>query len=412
MEEDDPSEVAVVLGEGHIAQAVKTAMNNALPGVSGDIMGEYVQESVMAEILESGPPEDETEARERFVGVLCEMENVDENDIRSSHRASSTSSSCIRPPALQLGDTIALIAPASWGDGFQETAEALQQRGYKVKLPSNQNARYGYLAGTDKHRAEAVMDAWRDPTVKVIWCLRGGYGCGRMLEYLDYEYIQKDPKVLVGMSDITALHAAIMQRTGLVTFLGPVAKWTFDPKRDTNTMQQGIWDCICKGQAGRVFNGGQGSATLVGGTAEGFLVGGNLSLICAHIGTEWELDTHEKILILEDVGEKVYRIDRMLNQLQQAGKLGCLRGAILASWAGCEGDEVDGWDVEHVCREYFEDAEYPVVFGFPSGHVDQQLTLALNCRYLMDGDARQLTLLQSAVAPGESSVAQAWDLEV
>ena len=298
---------------------------------------------------------------------------------------------------LKMGDTIALVAPASWCDGFDETSTALKERGFQVKLARNFEERFGYLAGTDEERAQALMEAWKDVEVKAIWCIRGGYGSGRILDLLDYDYIREHPKIFIGMSDITALHIALMQKAGLVTFLGPVAKWTFDPIKETQLLEQGIWDIVSESRTG-VYENPLECETIVGGKGEGILVGGNLALITAHIGTQWQLDTAGKILILEDVGEKVYRIDRMLNQLKQAGMIDNLEGLILASWDNCEPDMEDGWTVEKVCRDYFSDAPYPVISGFPSGHIESQVTLPLNCRYALDGDTGKVELLEPDVA--------------
>jgi len=296
-----------------------------------------------------------------------------------------------------MGDTIALVAPASWCDGFDETSAALKKRGFQVKLPSNFEERFGYLAGTDEERAQALMEAWKAPEVKAIWCIRGGYGSGRILNLLDYDYIRDHPKIFIGMSDITALHMALMQKAGLITFLGPVAKWTFDPTKKTKILEQGIWNIISEGKTG-VYENPLACKTIVGGKGEGVLVGGNLSLISAHIGTQWQLDTAGKILILEDVGEKVYRVDRMLNQLRQTGMVDNLAGLILASWKDCEPDMEGGWTVEKICRDYFYDASYPVILGFPSGHIGAQVTLPLNCRYALDGNAGKVELLEPGVA--------------
>ncbi|MCB1109441.1 MAG: LD-carboxypeptidase [Chlamydiia bacterium] len=294
----------------------------------------------------------------------------------------------MQPEPLEIGDTIALVAPASWCEGFEETAEVLRERGFRVRMPSNLEERFAYFAGTDQQRADAFMEAWKDPEVKAVWCIRGGYGSGRILDLLDYEYIREHPKIFIGMSDITALHTALLQKTGLVTFLGPVASWASDALD--------VWEIIQQGKVGTYENAFP-FQTIVGGRGEGVLVGGNLALISAHVGTEWQLETKGKLLILEDVGEKVYRLDRMLNQLKQARMLDDLAGLILASWDSCEVGE-EGWTAEQVCRDYFSNAHYPVVFGFPSGHIENQVTLPLNCRYALNGETGELTLLEPGVA--------------
>lgn len=292
----------------------------------------------------------------------------------------------IHPPPLELGDTIAIVAPASWCEGVEECAEKLKERGFQIKLPKNLHKRVGYLAGSDQERADALMEAWKDPNVKAIWCIRGGYGSGRILDLLDYTYIREHPKIFIGMSDITALHTAIGQEADLVTFLGPVAKHSFDGELD-------VWQVIQEGGVGPIRNPME-CETIVPGVGEGELVGGNLALISAHVGTPWQLKTEGKILLLEDVGEKVYRLDRMLNQLKQAGMIDNLAGVILASWDDCEVGE-EGWTVRQVIEDYFSNASYPVISGFPSGHIEGQVTLPLRCQYRLDGE---LTLLESGVA--------------
>ena len=291
----------------------------------------------------------------------------------------------MKAPPLQRGDTIALVAPASWSDQFLTINALLEERGYQVKLPSNQEGRFFYLAGSDQERAEALMEAWKDPKVKAIWCIRGGYGSGRILDLLDYSWIKKHPKIFIGMSDITALHGAFLKKTDLVTFLGPVASWEAGAD---------LWERLEGGKKGLCLNPNQPKA-LVPGKCVGKLVGGNLSLIASQIGTPWQLETKNKILLLEDVNEKLFRIDRMLTQLSQAGMVDELSGLILASWKGCEGEEGD--TIERLCAQFFSSAPFPVLFGFPSGHIENQLTLPLNCLYELDADELRVTLLESGV---------------
>lgn len=304
----------------------------------------------------------------------------------------------MQPEPINIGDTIALVAPAYWSDRVEETRDALIERGFQVRLASNLDRRHGKLSGNDQERAEAFMEMWKDPEVKALWCIRGGYGSGRILDRLDYDYIKGHPKVFIGMSDITALHVALGQKCDLTTFLGPVAHLTFDPEKYPRSTEEGVWEQVLpEGKLG-VYSNPIECKALASGKGEGPLVGGNLALIAAHIGTPYQLEVKDKILILEDVSEYPFRIDRMLNQLKQAGMLENLQGLILASWSECEPDNEEEFNVEEVLRDYFSNAPYPVILGFPSGHIDTQVTLPLNCKYALDGDSHEVTLLERGVA--------------
>lgn len=321
----------------------------------------------------------------------------------------------VSPPALKPGDTIAIIAPASSPEENQDTVargiKMLMQKGYKVKLAPNLMTRYGYLAGTDEERTRALMEAWVDPEVKAIWCWRGGFGCTRILDRIDFRIIRDNPKIFIGMSDITALHAAITKETGLITFLGPNLNGVFgkDLKSDRPYNESELWRMI---SADYFPPGGylismphnfpsrnQNVMTLSPGVARGRLVGGTLSLVASLIGTPWEVDTEGKILVLEEVEEQPYRIDRMLSQLKLAGLLDRPAGVILCSWRGCAGRRPDkSLTLEHVFRDYFSHADYPVMMGFPSGHVDDQATLPLNAMAELDAAKKTLRILEDPVS--------------
>ncbi|NGX42877.1 MAG: putative murein peptide carboxypeptidase [Chlamydiae bacterium] len=321
----------------------------------------------------------------------------------------------ITPPLLKKGDVVAIVAPASCPDEDQmfvnRAINALIQKGYRVRTASNIMTRNGYLAGTDYDRAKEFMNAWLDPEVKAVWCYRGGYGCARILERLDYQAIQQHPKILIGMSDITALHAAIAKETGLVTFLGPNFNEVFgdSAKKTSAFTEQQLWNTITKAtpinKGGyrfpipKSFPGKQHPVmTINGGVARGRLTGGTLSLVASLIGTPWEIDTAGKILVLEEVDEEPYCIDRMLRQLKLAGLLDNPAGVILCSWKGCSGKRPNKTlALEHIFKEYFAHTRYPVLFGFPSGHISDQLTLPLNAIAELDATNKALYLLESPV---------------
>jgi muramoyltetrapeptide carboxypeptidase len=321
----------------------------------------------------------------------------------------------ITPPALKKGDVIAVVAPASCPEEDKQTIargiKMLVQKGYRVRISPNLMTRYGYLAGTDSDRAQAFMDAWMDPEVKAVWCYRGGFGCTRILDRLNYSAIKENPKILIGMSDVTALHAAIIKETDMITFLGPNINAVFgkDEKSDSLYNENQLWKMISNENSGKAQSQtipnpktfpvpGQPVMTIKSGVSRGRLAGGTLSLVTSLMGTPWEIDTKGKILVLEEVDEEPYRIDRMLCQLKLAGHLDNLSGLILCSWKACREKRPDkSLSLEHVFKEYFEKVSYPVLLGFPSGHIIDQATLPLNALVEFDAAKKTLRLLEEPV---------------
>lgn len=317
----------------------------------------------------------------------------------------------IFPPSLKKGDMIAIVAPGSYPQEDQPKIEqcvaALHQRGYRVRVASNLNERYGYLAGTDASRAKAFMDCWLDPQVKAVWCYRGGYGCNRILSLLDFEAIRANPKIFIGMSDATVLHHALQQKAQLVSFLGPNANLVLNDKKELHPFsEQWLWIALQAGEEGRVgyrfsfspqHNEEQAKA-IRPGSGRGRLTGGNLAVIAGMVGTPWQIETKGTILVLEDINEEPYKIDRMLYQLREAGLLQDLAGLILSSWHRCRSDDpTKSFSLEQVFAEYFGNAAYPVLYGFPSGHIEQQTTLPLGVLAELDVDQKSLILLENPV---------------
>ena len=313
------------------------------------------------------------------------------------------------PSALKKGDLIALVFPAFFLN--KESTEAqqildrkakwLNQKGYRTIFYPNRIKMHGYLAGTDKQRADALMSAWKNPEVKAIWCVRGGYGTPRMLDLLDYEWIKEHPKILIGMSDITALHAALLQQSGLVSFLGPVFN-SFDEKESSFDADYAFTELervLVEKKRGEIkLPDPESFKVIKAGKGIGRLVGGNLTIIAGLCGTKWQLDTNNKILVLEDVGEDIYRIDRMLWQLREAGLLDNPAAVILANWKDCKSTFVNTFSLDEVFIQYFGKAKYPVVMGFPSGHDKFQTTLPLNTSAEVDTSLMKVTLLEKAVS--------------
>ncbi|MEM7230843.1 MAG: LD-carboxypeptidase [Planctomycetota bacterium] len=307
----------------------------------------------------------------------------------------------ITPPALKEGDIVGLIAPASPLDdnSVKKTVAYLQSRGFGVKVSHGYRSRDGYLAGGDEQRAAEFNSMLRDPQVNAVFCLRGGYGSPRILDQIDYAELRRNPKIVLGYSDITAVLNAIERHAGVVSFHGPMAG---ELKAPTGFTSRYLWAALSG--TGRDFGDwgkGPGSRlnewrTIAGGTAEGKLVGGNLSLVSATMGTPYEVDTNGAILFLEEVSERPFRVDRMLNQLRLAGKLKQLKGALLCRFTNCRGGS-NSRSLDTIFKEYLGPLGIPVLAYFPAGHVSDQATLPVGARVRLDATAKKLSIVGAMV---------------
>ena len=320
----------------------------------------------------------------------------------------------IRPAALQPGATVALVAPASPPDSSAvETARSgLESQGFRVKVAGNVLQRVGYLAGDDEERAAAFMRAWTDPEVDAVFCLAGGYGVMRILPLLDFAEIARHPKVFTGFSDITALHLAIQNHAGLVTFHAPTHSAAVGRDPAVRPFQvEWLWRQIYgpsyfdEGGRRRAEGlllpsaGSVGGATaLVPGRAVGRLTGGNLTLVASLAGTPHALRPDGAILFLEDVGEEPYRIDRMLSTLELSGVLDRVAGVVLGAFTGSEpANPETSLTLDQVLRRYFAGRPYPVLTGFPVGHVVDNVRLPYGVLAELDASAGTLRLLEDPV---------------
>jgi muramoyltetrapeptide carboxypeptidase len=304
---------------------------------------------------------------------------------RRAHRS-------ILPPRLQDGATIGVVAPASpvaSPDRIDTGIHWLESRGFTVVRGRHITDTDGYLAGEDAVRAHDLMQMFLRTDIDAIMCTRGGYGTMRILPLLDYAAIRRHPKIIMGFSDITALSLALHVRTGLLTFAGPMvaAEMAGPPLARTEAV---MWDVLF-GRATKLAARADGARTLVPGRAEGTLLGGNLALVSAIAGTPFEPTWDGAILFLEDVGEPVYRIDRMLCQLQLAGVLGRIGGAVLGRFTGIPDAEPDR-ALETVLDEYFRPLGIPVLMDFPFGHTPDKMTLPLGARVVLDTRSRSVLL--------------------
>jgi muramoyltetrapeptide carboxypeptidase len=316
----------------------------------------------------------------------------------------------IKPNALKHGDTIGVVVPAGPvnRESIDRALERIQERGFRIKTYGDIYRRSGYLAGDDKTRADELMAAFADSETAAVWCARGGYGVIRLLDRLDFDVIRRNPKIFVGFSDITILHLAIQQYAGLITFHGPNLQDGFGKQDDILMANEApLWRALMGGDVASADGGysfeflevaSPGVRTIRPGVASGRLTGGNLAVICGLMGTPFEIDTAGRILFLEDVSERAYRIDRYLSQLTLAGKLQSAAGIVLGTFSYDEGDLSDSHEtVAKLLDEYCGRLEIPVVAGFPAGHAQYNLTLPMGALAEIDADGGRVQLLENVV---------------
>ncbi|MEM1214822.1 MAG: LD-carboxypeptidase [Bacteroidota bacterium] len=312
-----------------------------------------------------------------------------------------------RPERLRRGDAVGLITPASFisDDSLQKAVTNLESLGLKVVMGQHLRDRYGSLAGTDAQRLSDLHQFFADPKIKGIWCARGGYGTPRLLEQIDYRLVKLNPKVFIGYSDITALLNAFWERSQLVSFHGPVGASTFtDYTREQvqRTLFEPSHPLVIAPPAVQLDEAQTDSAyepqTIRGGTATGPLVGGNLSLLASSVGTTYAPDVRGKLLFIEDIGEKPYRIDRMLTTLRQAWPLEKAAGIVLGIFNDCEAKAgTFSLTLQQTLRDRLGDLPIPIAYGLPIGHIDNMCTLPVGVPARLAADDLQLTILESGV---------------
>lgn len=293
--------------------------------------------------------------------------------------------SFIKGKALQPGDCIGVTAPGFFiqDDDFGESIKILEEAGYRVKLAPSCTSHEGYLAGSDQIRAKDINDLFADDEVDAILCLRGGYGSVRVLGRLNYDMIAAHPKLLIGYSDVTALQAALLERSGLVTAYGPMIT-SLKPDMKEYTLEQFLDGLSGKVPAGEIVLPEEGELkTLAPGKAEGYLTGGNLSVVASLVGTEYELQGNGALLILEEVGEPPYKVDRMLRQLYDSGLFDRVNGICFGEFVDCE--DTRGRALTDVLEEYAALSGKPVIMGVPSGHDRDNMFLPFGVRAVMTG---------------------------
>lgn len=297
---------------------------------------------------------------------------------------------------LKKGDTIGLVAPASFVsmEDLESAIENLIKIGFKIKVGKNVTKRWYSFAGKDIERADDINNFFKDPDVKAIMCVRGGYGSTRLLDLLDYKEISKNPKPLIGYSDITSLLLALYKKCKIKSYHGPMAVSNFSGDFDKETLNnflkvltENVFDYVIEN-----FNEDIGFYNSLKG--EGVLVGGNLAVLVSNIKNEYDIDYKDKILFIEEISESTYKIDRMLWQLKNSGILEQVSGIILGDFKNCERSSEYDMSLKEVFDSHFKELKKPICYNLKSGHCKPMLTLEFGGTYRIDGEKKEIKHLK------------------
>jgi muramoyltetrapeptide carboxypeptidase len=322
----------------------------------------------------------------------------------STAQVNFKSKNIIKPNKVKSGDTVGIIAPATSvtsPDDILKVKELLDYLQLKPKFAKHLLNEEGYKTKSIKSRLSDFNEMFEDDEVKAIICIRGGYGSMGILQHIDYKIIERNPKIFIGYSDITAIHLAIQSKTSLVTLHGPMLLSDYS----ADTVEYYKKALFTNEPIGKISNpvnevirDSNPVRMIIGGQASGQLTGGNLSLICALMGTEYEIDTNEKILFLEDIGEEPYRIDRMLTQLRIAGKFKNVKGIVFGKCLDCTQKSLPAvWDssLGEVLDTQLGDLKIPVSYGLLIGHTSIQYPIPYSLNAKLDANEGTLEILDS-----------------
>jgi muramoyltetrapeptide carboxypeptidase len=299
-----------------------------------------------------------------------------------------------KPARLREGDRIGVLAPAGCvqRDALFRGVEAIRDQGFEVELSPRVLDTKGYLAGDELNRADDLINFFQRTDINAIFCARGGFGSAQLLPYLIGSNFCPAPKIFAGYSDITFLLNWINSRFGMVTFHAPMVAMELARGLSGRT-QETFWGVLTGAKSEWQIELGEVIRT---GKAEGDMMGGCLSVLVTTLGTPYEIQTDSKLLFLEDVGERPYRIERMLTHLKMAGKLDHLAGLVFGDFTNCEVEGSRG--LVQIIKEMFAHARYPVLTGMPAGHGSEHITLPFGAKMILDGDSRSLSLVEPPIA--------------
>ncbi|MEA2043415.1 MAG: LD-carboxypeptidase [Bacteroidota bacterium] len=305
---------------------------------------------------------------------------------------------------LKKGDTVGLVTPSGviTPKKLNTAVKQIKALGYNTYFKPSVLSGFGYMAGGDKARAEELMHMFMNNKVDAVWCIRGGYGATRIIDLLDYGLIQQNPKLFIGYSDITALHTAILKKTGLVSYHGPMGgsefnafsinqftellttpeeTYIFPYKREPETKKNSEFDVY----------------TINPGRAEGELIGGNLNVLNALSGTDFEPNFQDKIVFLEEIDERPYKVDRMLTQLMHATNFNRAAGIVFGVFKGCDNDKKPTFGLKELLFQLIKPLKIPAVYGMSFGHISHNLTLPYGISASLDAGNFELKLNERAV---------------
>ncbi len=307
----------------------------------------------------------------------------------------------VKPPRLRRGDVIGVCAPASSASAREDLESGvryLEKMGFRVRLGRNVHRRRGYLAGSDAERASDINDFFSDRTVKAIFTVRGGYGSGRILSLLDYPLMRRHPKIFVGYSDITALHFAMLARAGLITFSGPMVAVEMSQGLE-GQVEARFWENLMHPRPPLAMTSASRGTTAAGKKpVKGRLLGGNLTLIATLLGTPYFPRIRDPLILIEEIDERPYRVNRMLQQLKLAGVLDRAAGIALGRFIDCRPEKgKPSLTIQQVIEDTFSGYRYPVLAGIPYGHFKESLSFPIGIRVKLDTGAGQIIFLEPAV---------------
>ncbi|MBT5869871.1 MAG: LD-carboxypeptidase [Nitrospinaceae bacterium] len=303
----------------------------------------------------------------------------------------------LRPSSLRQGDVVGVVAPAGPVDKHQLEVglEVIRRMGFEPVLSRNIHARSRFMAGSDKMRAQDIMDMFRDPEVRAIFCARGGYGSNRVLAHLDPDVIRRNAKVVVGSSDITLLLHYLVQKCGLVAFHGPMVAGSFGRAEMKKSQRQ--FKALLTGDVKARHFCSPRAKVFSKGVAQGKLTGGCLTLLCRSLNTPYEIQTRNRILLIEDVNEPLYRVDGMLWQLKNAGMFKGIRGIVLGEMVNCRSQRKGDGTIENILQDLFPKPKFPILTHCPIGHGKEVWTLPLETSAILDSESKTLELKHCGV---------------
>ncbi len=300
------------------------------------------------------------------------------------------------PLHLEKGSKVGIVAPAGYVSEIQikNAAKKVEKAGFVPVIAEGILNRLGYLAGTDKDRAFQLNSMFKTKDIKAIIAARGGYGCSRILDLIDYDIIKENPKILGGYSDITALACAVYKMTHLVTFHSSMLI-----PEDTEYTRNSMWNIFSKGKKGFSIKPENPNEVKVlnEGKSSGILFGGNLTLLETLIGTKYDFSLFNKILFIEEINEPPYKIDRMLTHLKNSKNLSLLKGLIFGKMKGCQAQGENSLTLDYVIEDFCKDLKIPVMKDFSFGHVTDRCTLPIGVKAEIDTKNFQIKLSQDCV---------------